>query len=709
MQKNVAGQKWIVYAWDITTHAPVTGDAANITSNLRLDGGGPNAIDDTNPTELEDGFYIFDITRVESNADLVLISPASSTGNVQVDGVPKSVWTNQNIALADRNAALTESRYGFHTWQGNFYYVDPVNGGTHAGGNRGGRDDPYDSVQDCHDNAVVDNNHDVIILVSGAVAGVTTLTEAVTLTKRYLFIRGPGRDFIWTRSGNGDTITITADGIELSGFQLNTAGAGSGDGISATDVDFMEVHDVWINATQGDGIHILRGDNCRIRNNTFTDTGQSGAGQGIHIVGTAGTSNNNIIEGNIFRDPAGDAILVEQGTTNNTTIKNNVIEGASGWGINIGASSIDAVVAGNCLGNNASGNINDNGTTTTQTNNEQWAKHSIATEARLAELDAANIPTDIANVPGLAWDVLLTGASHNIATSAGRRLRQLSSVVVTDDTAEVSNSPGINQIQLSSAESVIDGTFDPGIVGLVAGTGAGQCRMILEYEGATRLATLNRDWKIAPDATTEYIILCSEGGLHVNEGLAQGGSNTSITLNSLASSTDNVYNGQRVFLVSGPGQDQVGRVTAYNGTTKVATIDTTLNGWAVNPDNTTGYIMVPIFDVVTERVPSVLISGRMSSDIQAIRSSTEAATNLEKSASTIVTGAAIAGTLSTTTMTTNLTEATDDHFNGRIIIWTSGKLYQQATDITAYDGATKKLTFSTVTEAPLATDEFVIV
>lgn len=398
MQKNVAGQKWIVYAWDITTHSPVTGDAANITANLRLDGGGANATDDVNPTELEDGYYIFDISRAESNADLVLISPASSTGNVQVDGVPKSVWTNQNIALADRNAALTESRYGFHTWQGNFYYVDPVNGGTHAGGNRGGRDDPYDSIQDCHDNAVIDNNHDVIILVSGSAAGVTTLTEAVTLSKRYLFIRGPGRDFIWTRSGAGDTITVTADGIELSGFQLNTAGSGSGDGVSATGIDFLEIHDVWINATRGDGIHILRGDNCRVRDNIFTDTGQSGAGQGIHIVGTAGTSNNNIIRGNIFRDPAGDAILIEQGTTNNTTIKDNVIEGADGWGINIGASSVDAVIANNCLGNNTSGNINDGGTTTTQANNEQWAKHSVATEARLVELDAANIPTDLTNI-----------------------------------------------------------------------------------------------------------------------------------------------------------------------------------------------------------------------------------------------------------------------------------------------------------------------
>jgi hypothetical protein len=80
-----------------------------------------------------------------------------------------------------------------------------------------------------------------------------------------------------------------------------------------------------------------------------------------------------------------------------------------------------------------------------------------------------------------------------------------------------------------------------------------------------------------------------------------------------------------------------------------------------------------------------------------------------KSAATIVEGAAAAGTLSTTEMTTTLTEATDDHYNGRIIIWTSGVLANQATDITDYDGATKKLTFTAVTEAPAAADTFVIV
>jgi len=87
---------------------------------------------------------------------------------------------------------------------------------------------------------------------------------------------------------------------------------------------------------------------------------------------------------------------------------------------------------------------------------------------------------------------------------------------------------------------------------------------------------------------------------------------------------------------------------------------------------------------------------------------TAAAAKLASSAGTIVTGAAQAGTLSTTQMTTNLTEVTDDHYNGRIIIWTSGVLANQATDITDYDGASKMFTYTAVTEAPSAGNTFVI-
>lgn len=93
MQKNVANQKWIVFAFDRTDNTAKTNDATNITANLRLDGGAANGVDDTNPSELEDGYYVFDITQAETNADMIVICPVSTTSNIQVIGVPGVAWT----------------------------------------------------------------------------------------------------------------------------------------------------------------------------------------------------------------------------------------------------------------------------------------------------------------------------------------------------------------------------------------------------------------------------------------------------------------------------------------------------------------------------------------------------------------------------------------------------------------------------------------
>ncbi|MEE8578260.1 MAG: hypothetical protein V3T31_13485 [candidate division Zixibacteria bacterium] len=93
MFKNTASQCWKVFAFDVTTNLPVTGDAANITGKITKDSGAANAITDTNPTEIEDGYYRFDFTQEETNADNILILPESGTANVQVIGVPGTEHT----------------------------------------------------------------------------------------------------------------------------------------------------------------------------------------------------------------------------------------------------------------------------------------------------------------------------------------------------------------------------------------------------------------------------------------------------------------------------------------------------------------------------------------------------------------------------------------------------------------------------------------
>jgi hypothetical protein len=213
-----------------------------------------------------------------------------------------------------------------------------------------------------------------------------------------------------------------------------------------------------------------------------------------------------------------------------------------------------------------------------------------AVEAAIAAIPSAPSASVIADA---VWDEILTGATHNIQTSAGRRLRQVASTTVLDGIARGPGT-GPNQIQLATDASAVNGAYDPSMIAIVDGTGAGQCRICLQYAGASKTMTVNRNWKVAPDATSEYIIYCHADLVSVNEGLAVAGGANTITLNSDASGLDDTYIGQLVFLVSGTGEDQVGMVCAYNGTTKVATVEVGHGGgWSVVPDTTTAYVMMP--------------------------------------------------------------------------------------------------------------------
>ena len=221
-------------------------------------------------------------------------------------------------------------------------------------------------------------------------------------------------------------------------------------------------------------------------------------------------------------------------------------------------------------------------------------------------LTANNAGDPIADI---VWDEVLTGATHNIASSAGRRLRQLASVIVRAGTAQGPGT-GNNQIQLDAGASAINGEYDPGLIFIETGTGAGQARLILQYNGSTKVATVDRDWRVNPDNTSEFVILADSGRNSVNEGLAQGGTTTTITLNASASATDDAYNGQLVFIRSGTGQDQVGLVEDYVGSTKVATIRTrsATGQWATVPDTTSAYMMIPNLTFTLSEISSAVAS-----------------------------------------------------------------------------------------------------
>lgn len=74
----------------------------------------------------------------------------------------------------------------------------------------------------------------------------------------------------------------------------------------------------------------------------------------------------------------------------------------------------------------------------------------------------------------------------------------------------------------------------------------------------------------------------------VRAAIAQAGAAGSVTLDSGASATDNIYNGLIVMITSGTGAGQARLVTGYTGASKVAT---TGPNWTTNPDSTSVFFL----------------------------------------------------------------------------------------------------------------------
>jgi len=108
-----------------------------------------------------------------------------------------------------------------------------------------------------------------------------------------------------------------------------------------------------------------------------------------------------------------------------------------------------------------------------------------------------------------------------------------------------------------------------------------------------------------------------------------------------------------------------------------------------------------------------LSAGVVDADLKKVNGQTQEADSIQKSLAVIAKGTAIAGSLSTTEMTTDLSLSADGQLNGRTLIFTSNTttaaLRKQATSITSSLIVNGKLTFPALTNAPQAGDTWIIV
>lgn len=127
-----------VFAFDYSTGAPKTGDAANITVYVAKDHGTATVLGDTSATEVDStnakGVYRFDVTATEMDADHLLFTGKSSTANVAI--VPRewvttvSVMKRRNTAQAGASGTITldASATTAHCQAGDWIYIESGSG-----------------------------------------------------------------------------------------------------------------------------------------------------------------------------------------------------------------------------------------------------------------------------------------------------------------------------------------------------------------------------------------------------------------------------------------------------------------------------------------------------------------------------------------------------------------------------------------------------
>lgn len=161
-------------------------------------------------------------------------------------------------------------------------------------------------------------------------------------------------------------------------------------------------------------------------------------------------------------------------------------------------------------------------------------------------------------------------------------------------------------IVLDSGASATDDFYNRAHIRIVSGTGSGQsARRIDDYVGSSKTATINEAWVTTPDNTSVFEIFgepaaavtLGAGAISrstfaqdaldtfrdVRRDTATAGSTTTITLDAGASSITDAYKFYEITIVSGTGAGQTRQITAYNGTTKVVTVD---RDWNTSPNAT---------------------------------------------------------------------------------------------------------------------------
>ena len=129
---------------------------------------------------------------------------------------------------------------------------------------------------------------------------------------------------------------------------------------------------------------------------------------------------------------------------------------------------------------------------------------------------ASGLPTAVldsaatAALVDLIWDEPLTGATHNVATSSGKRLRQTTAFQQIDST--VIDASATTTTFITGLTSSVDNFYNDSMLVFTDGALAGQVRAIYDYIGATKTIVLEEALTSAPVNGVAFAIV----SLHIH-------------------------------------------------------------------------------------------------------------------------------------------------------------------------------------------------
>lgn len=196
----------------------------------------------------------------------------------------------------------------------------------------------------------------------------------------------------------------------------------------------------------------------------------------------------------------------------------------------------------------------------------------------------------------------LTGLAYNTASLTAYYVRPLGSataITLATQTVTGAYSSG-GFVEVSSSN--VPGLYRLDLPDAALATGVRS--VVVMLKGATNMAPV----RLEIDLNAEVNVTHSVGTALTNySGVAQAGTSTTITLQSGSSTTDNLYRGRKITLVGGTGQDQSRWITAYVGSTLVATV---YPAWTTTPDSTSQYVFEDTADANVTHLGGTLQTAR---------------------------------------------------------------------------------------------------